>query len=99
MRKTILKGHSTSDGAGVKLTRIFANNDVERTDPFLLLDHFGSDNPDEYIKGFPWHPHRGIETVTYMLGGRVDHGDNIGNSGTIGPGDIQWMTAGERKTR
>jgi len=94
MKKIILHGVSTHDGAGVKLKRIFAHAHTDITDPFLLLDHFGSDNPDEYIKGFPWHPHRGIETVTYMLGGRVDHGDSIGNSGTIGPGDIQWMTAG-----
>lgn len=94
MRKLILQGHSTYDGAGVKLKRIFAHDNTELTDPFLLLDHFGSDNPDDYVKGFPWHPHRGIETVTYMLGGTVEHGDNIGNSGTIGPGDIQWMTAG-----
>jgi redox-sensitive bicupin YhaK (pirin superfamily) len=94
MEKTIFQGHSTYDGAGVKLTRIFAQDHTDLTDPFLLLDHFGSDNPDDYIKGFPWHPHRGIETVTYMLGGTVEHGDSIGNSGTIGPGDIQWMTAG-----
>jgi quercetin 2,3-dioxygenase len=94
MKRTILQGRSTHDGAGVKLMRIFANDDTKLTDPFLLLDHFGSDNPDDYIKGFPWHPHRGIETVTYMLGGTVEHGDSIGNSGTIGPGDIQWMTAG-----
>ena len=94
MKKLILQGHSTYDGAGVKLKRIFAHDHTELTDPFLLLDHFGSDNPDDYIKGFPWHPHRGIETVTYMLGGTVEHGDNIGNSGTIGPGDVQWMTAG-----
>jgi redox-sensitive bicupin YhaK (pirin superfamily) len=94
MKKIILQGHSTYDGAGVKLKRIFAHDHTELTDPFLLLDHFGSDNPDDYIKGFPWHPHRGIETVTYMLGGIVEHGDNIGNAGTIGPGDIQWMTAG-----
>jgi len=94
MKKTILHGHSTRDGAGVKLTRIFSNNEATLTDPFLLLDHFGSENPDDYIKGFPWHPHRGIETVTYMLGGTVEHGDNIGNAGTIGTGDIQWMTAG-----
>jgi quercetin 2,3-dioxygenase len=94
MKKLILHGHSTYDGAGVKLVRVFANDDAQRTDPFLLLDHFGSDNPDDYIKGFPWHPHRGIETVTYMLGGTVEHGDSIGNAGTIGPGDIQWMTAG-----
>ncbi len=94
MKKIILQGHSTYDGAGVKLTRIFAHDHTKLTDPFLLLDHFGSDNPDDYVKGFPWHPHRGIETVTYMLGGMVEHGDSIGNAGTIGPGDIQWMTAG-----
>jgi redox-sensitive bicupin YhaK (pirin superfamily) len=94
MKKLILKGHLTSDGAGVKLKRIFAHDHTQLTDPFLLLDHFGSDNPADYVKGFPWHPHRGIETVTYMLGGTVEHGDNIGNKGTIGPGDIQWMTAG-----
>ena len=94
MEKRILKGRSTSDGAGVKLRRIFAHDHTSLTDPFLLLDHFGSISPDDYLKGFPWHPHRGIETVTYMLKGRVDHGDSIGNAGTIGPGDIQWMTAG-----
>lgn len=94
MKKIILQGHSTYDGAGVKLKRIFAHDHTKLTDPFLLLDHFGSDNPKDYIKGFPWHPHRGIETVTYMLGGTVEHGDSIGNSGVIGPGDIQWMTAG-----
>ena len=94
MKKLILQGHLTHDGAGVKLKRIFAHDHTDLTDPFLLLDHFGSDNPADYIKGFPWHPHRGIETVTYMLGGTVEHGDNIGNSGTIGTGDIQWMTAG-----
>ena len=94
MKKAILNGHSTYDGAGVKLKRIFAHEHTELTDPFLLLDHFGSDKPSDYVKGFPWHPHRGMETVTYMLGGTVEHGDNIGNTGTIGPGDIQWMTAG-----
>ena len=94
MKKLILQGHATYDGAGVKLKRIFSHDHTKLTDPFLLLDHFGSDNPDDYIRGFPWHPHRGIETVTYMLGGTVEHGDNVGNSGTIGPGDIQWMTAG-----
>jgi quercetin 2,3-dioxygenase len=94
MKKIILQGHSTYDGAGVKLMRIFAHDHTKLTDPFLLLDHFGSDNPADYVKGFPWHPHRGIETVTYMLGGTVEHGDNIGNSDTIGTGDIQWMTAG-----
>jgi quercetin 2,3-dioxygenase len=94
MEAIVLQGRSTYDGAGVKLTRIFAHDKAKLTDPFLLLDHFGSDDPDDYIKGFPWHPHRGIETVTYMLGGQVEHGDSIGNSGTIGPGDIQWMTSG-----
>lgn len=94
MKKLILEGESTYDGAGVKLKRIFAHDHTKFTDPFLLFDHFGSDNPNDYIKGFPWHPHRGIETVTYMLGGTVEHGDSIGNMGVIGPGDIQWMTAG-----
>ncbi|MGV8171416.1 MAG: pirin family protein [Candidatus Woesearchaeota archaeon] len=94
MKKTVLKGYSTSDGAGVKLYRVFANDTVELTDPFLLLDNFGSDNLSDYIKGFPWHPHRGIETVTYMLDGAVEHEDSLGNKGIIGPGDIQWMSAG-----
>ncbi len=94
MEKLILQGQETYDGAGVRLRRIFAHDQVTRTDPFLLLDHFGSDDPQDYLKGFPWHPHRGIETVTYMLGGTVAHGDSLGNAGTIGPGEIQWMTAG-----
>ncbi len=94
MEKTILKGHSTIDGAGVKLFRVFANDNTELTDPFLLLDNFGSDRPEDYIRGFPWHPHRGIETVTYMLEGKVEHEDSIGNKGVIDSGDIQWMTAG-----
>jgi hypothetical protein len=82
------------DGAGVSLTRIFGFSDTAAFDPFLLLDHFGSDEAEEYIAGFPWHPHRGIDTVTYMLQGKVRHGDSIGNSGVIEPGDLQWMTAG-----
>jgi quercetin 2,3-dioxygenase len=90
----IIKGRHTSDGAGVRLTRMFANNDVVETDPFLLLDLFGSNRVEDYIAGFPPHPHRGIETVTYMLDGYVDHKDSMGNKGTIGPGDVQWMTAG-----
>jgi redox-sensitive bicupin YhaK (pirin superfamily) len=94
MKKLILQGQSTYDGAGVKLKRIFSHDHTRLTDPFLMLDHFGSDNPDDYIKGFPWHPHRGIETVTYMLGGTVEHGDSVGNAGKIESGDIQWMTAG-----
>jgi redox-sensitive bicupin YhaK (pirin superfamily) len=83
-----------TEGAGVRLTRTIASRSLDYLDPFLLLDHFASDNPDDYLAGFPWHPHRGIETVTYMLAGEVDHRDSIGNAGTIGPGDVQWMTAG-----
>ena len=90
----ILEGIDTSDGAGVKLKRLIDQNIMKETNPFLLLDFFGSDNPDEYIAGFPWHPHRGIETVTYMLEGEVQHEDSLGNKGIIGRGDIQWMTAG-----
>jgi redox-sensitive bicupin YhaK (pirin superfamily) len=92
--ENIIRGIPTVDGAGVKLRRIFSYAETRRLDPFLLLDHFGSDNPEDYIAGFPWHPHRGIETVTYMLNGEVEHGDSIGNSGTISSGDVQWMTAG-----
>ncbi|MFZ4523908.1 MAG: pirin family protein [Bacteroidales bacterium] len=92
--KRIIKGQATSDGAGVKLTRILGHNTQDILDPFLLLDFFGSDNPDDFMAGFPSHPHRGIETVTYMLDGRVEHSDSMGNSGVIGKGDIQWMTAG-----
>ncbi|BDB98589.1 pirin family protein [Saccharolobus caldissimus] len=91
----VITGHYTIDGAGVKLYRVFGGPRIaEITDPFLLLDHFGSKNPLDYIAGFPWHPHRGIETVTYMLKGRVKHGDSTGISGVIESGDIQWMTAG-----
>ena len=84
----------TLEGAGVNLRRAFGYHEVPAFDPFLMLDDFGSSNPDDYMAGFPWHPHRGIETVTYMLSGEVEHGDSIGNSGVIGSGDIQWMTAG-----
>ncbi|MEM4769113.1 MAG: pirin family protein [Saccharolobus sp.] len=91
----VITGHYTIDGAGVKLYRVFGGPKIaEITDPFLLLDHFGSKDPKDYIAGFPWHPHRGIETVTYMLKGRVKHGDSTGISGVIESGDIQWMTAG-----
>jgi redox-sensitive bicupin YhaK (pirin superfamily) len=83
----------TVEGAGVKLMRAFARPD-SNLDPFLLLDDFGSDSPEDYLAGFPWHPHRGIETITYMLSGRVKHADSLGNEGEIGPGDVQWMTAG-----
>ncbi len=83
-----------SEGAGVLLKRSIATRTLDYFDPFLLLDHFGSDDPADYLAGFPMHPHRGIETVTYMLDGRVDHRDSLGNHGTIGGGDVQWMTAG-----
>jgi quercetin 2,3-dioxygenase len=92
--KKILKSKPTLEGAGVHLKRAFGYYEVPRLDPFLLLDDFHSDNPDHYIKGFPWHPHRGIETITYMLYGKVEHGDSMGNKGIISPGDVQWMTAG-----
>jgi redox-sensitive bicupin YhaK (pirin superfamily) len=92
--QTVKKSQPVIEGAGVKLKRVFGHNEVETLDPFLLLDHFGSDNPEDYIAGFPWHPHRGIETVTYMKRGFVKHEDSLGNSGKIGGGDIQWMTAG-----
>ena len=82
------------EGAGVRLRRSIATRTLDYLDPFLLFDHFGSENPNDYLAGFPMHPHRGIETVTYMLGGHVDHKDSMGNSGTIGKGDVQWMTAG-----
>ena len=84
----------TLEGAGVHLRRAFGFSEVPLFDPFLLLDDFRGDEPRQYIKGFPWHPHRGIDTITYILNGTVDHGDSMGNQGTIGPGDTQWMTAG-----
>ena len=84
----------TVEGAGVHLNRVFGFREVPQLDPFLLLDDFRSDRPDFYIKGFPWHPHRGIETITYVLQGEVEHGDSLGNRGVIGSGDVQWMTAG-----
>jgi hypothetical protein len=90
----VLKSAPTIEGAGVHLKRAFGFHDVPLFDPFLLLDDFRSDNPAHYLKGFPWHPHRGIETITYMLEGAVEHGDSMGNHGVIHPGDIQWMTAG-----
>ena len=92
--KKILNRRPTLEGAGVKLKRVLGNDDDSTLDPFLLLDHFASDNPEDYIKGFPWHPHRGMETVTYMWTGEVEHGDSIGNKGVIKSGDVQWMTAG-----
>lgn len=82
------------DGAGVRLRRAFGNLQGVNLDPFLLLDNFGSENPRDYMAGFPWHPHRGMETVTYMLDGKVEHQDSLGNKGILKPGEIQWMTAG-----
>ncbi len=92
--KKIVTGHATVDGAGVRLVRVLGRNDVRDFDPFLMLDAFDSTNPSDYLKGFPWHPHRGIETITYLLSGRIEHGDSLGNSGLIGDGECQWMTAG-----
>ena len=90
----IIEPQTVIEGAGVRLKRSIATRTLDYLDPFLLFDHFGSDNPDDYLAGFPMHPHRGIETVTYMLAGAVDHRDSIGNSGAIGAGDVQWMTSG-----
>ena len=89
-----LKGMPASDGAGVKLTRVIGSPQLDMLDPFLLLDEFGTDQPDDYLAGFPEHPHRGFETVTYMLDGRMRHKDNHGNEGLLVPGSVQWMTAG-----
>ncbi|HBO41398.1 MAG TPA: hypothetical protein DD477_09305 [Spirochaetaceae bacterium] len=89
-----IRGRTTYDGAGVRLQRIFGHDETSRFDPFLLLDAFGSDDPADYLPGFPMHPHRGIETVTYLLAGSVRHRDSLGNGGVIGPGDLQWMSAG-----
>lgn len=89
-----LRGQPASDGAGVKLTRVIGSPQLPDLDPFLLLDEFGTDRPEDYIAGFPEHPHRGFETVTYMLDGRMRHRDNHGNEGVLVPGSVQWMTAG-----
>ena len=90
----IIMSKPTLEGAGVHLQRAFGFGDTHTFDPFLLLDDFRNDNPADYAPGFPWHPHRGIETITYVLRGKVAHGDSMGNSGVIGAGDVQWMTAG-----
>ncbi|MDX1762712.1 MAG: pirin family protein [bacterium] len=90
----LLKSQPTIEGAGVHLKRVFGRGELPDFDPFLLFDDFHSDKPEEYLKGFPWHPHRGIETITYVLHGDVEHGDSMGNQGVIGSGDVQWMTAG-----
>jgi hypothetical protein len=92
--KSIITSKPTMEGAGVKLRRAFGFGDTSAFDPFLLLDDFRNDRPDDYRAGFPWHPHRGIETITYVLAGSVDHGDSLGNRGNLAAGDVQWMTAG-----
>jgi quercetin 2,3-dioxygenase len=92
--KRIVESQPTTEGAGVKLRRAFGFGDTDETDPFLLFDDFRNERPEDYLKGFPWHPHRGIETITYVLSGEVAHGDSLGNQGTLGAGDVQWMTAG-----
>ena len=92
--RSILTGKPVIEGAGVHLKRVFGFNEVPKLDPFLMLDDFRSDDPVHYRKGFPWHPHRGIETITYVLKGDVEHGDSLGNKGVIRSGDVQWMTAG-----
>jgi quercetin 2,3-dioxygenase len=92
--KKVVASKPTLEGAGVKLRRAFGFGDTTDYDPFLLFDDFRNDRPDDYLAGFPWHPHRGIETITYVLAGTVEHGDSLGNRGSLGAGDIQWMTAG-----
>src|SRR6516225_1691146 len=92
--RRIIEAQPTVEGAGVRLRRAFGFGNTRETDPFLLLDDFRNERPQDYLAGFPWHPHRGIETITYVLAGTVAHGDSLGNSGTLGSGDIQWMTAG-----
>jgi quercetin 2,3-dioxygenase len=92
--KRIVESQPTMEGAGVKLRRAFGFGNTSEFDPFLLLDDFRNERPEDYRAGFPWHPHRGIETITYVLAGTVEHGDSLGNRGTLGAGDVQWMTAG-----
>ena len=90
----VLKSKPVIEGAGVHLKRVFGFSEIPKFDPFLMLDDFRSDNPEHFRKGFPWHPHRGIETITYVLKGDIEHGDSMGNKGIISSGDVQWMTAG-----
>lgn len=92
--RKILEAKPTVEGAGVKLHRAFGFGDTDDYDPFLLFDDFRNEKPEDYLAGFPWHPHRGIETITYVLTGSVTHGDSLGNQGSLGAGDVQWMTAG-----
>ncbi|MGI6298444.1 MAG: pirin family protein [Saccharofermentanales bacterium] len=90
----VVRGKPTIDGAGVHLVRVLGHRDTKDFDPFLMLDAFDSSNPEDYTKGFPWHPHRGIETITYLVSGEIEHGDSLGNRGVIRDGECQWMTAG-----
>src|SRR3954447_11807168 len=92
--KRTAQSKPTLEGAGVHLRRAFGFDNTTDFDPFLLFDDFRNENPDDYLAGFPWHPHRGIETITYVLAGNVEHGDSLGNRGNLGAGDVQWMTAG-----
>ena len=92
--KRVIQTKPTLEGAGVRLQRGFGFGDTTEFDPFLLFDDFRNERPEDYLAGFPWHPHRGIETITYVLAGTVEHGDSLGNAGTLGAGDVQWMTAG-----
>ena len=92
--KRVVSATPHTEGAGVKLRRAFGFGETSEFDPFLLFDDFRNENPDDYLAGFPWHPHRGIETITYVLAGNVEHGDSLGNRGNLGAGDVQWMTAG-----
>ncbi|MDW7670131.1 MAG: pirin family protein, partial [Bacillota bacterium] len=93
IKQTVI-GRDASDGAGVRLVRVFSYQNAVDFDPFLMMDAFDNEKPEDYIKGFPWHPHRGIETITYLIEGNVEHGDSLGNKGNIYNGDCQWMTAG-----
>jgi len=92
--KRVVQSQPTIEGAGVKLRRAFGFGTTQEFDPFLLFDDFRNESPEDYLAGFPWHPHRGIETITYVLAGTVSHGDSLGNTGALGAGDVQWMTAG-----
>jgi redox-sensitive bicupin YhaK (pirin superfamily) len=92
--KQVIQAKPTIEGAGVRLRRAFGFGDTRDVDPFLLFDDFRNEDPEDYLAGFPWHPHRGIETITYVLAGTVSHGDSLGNRGTLADGDVQWMTAG-----
>src|SRR6201981_3966749 len=92
--KQLIISKPTMEGAGVRLRRAFGFGNTDEFDPFLLFDDFRNENPEDYLAGFPWHPHRGIETITYVLAGTVAHGDSLGNRGNLGAGDVQWMTAG-----